>query len=159
MGITSPGGKAYSPFLDHYLNIPNWLTYLIAKSAMGLLKLLGFAAYQHAPNNVRIENGGGVNILWACLGFGVMSFWVAFITAHRAAWKYKLKWCVIGISIIIALNIIRIMMIALAYHFKWKMIMLLDAHQTFNIASYMLLFVLVFWFIVKYKKYEVIQAY
>ena len=154
VGITSLGGKTYSPFLDHYLNVTSWFTWLIAKAALLLLKLTGFTVYQHAPNNVTIAGSRGVTILWACLGFGVMSFWTAFITAHKADWRFKVKWCLAGICIIIALNILRIVLIAVANHYHWLTITSLEPHEAFNIASYLLLFVLLFWFVQHYKQYE-----
>ena len=154
IGITSPGGKTYSPLLDHYFNVPRWLTWLIAKSSMAMLQLSGFTVYQFAPNNVTIMGSRGVTIIWACLGFGVMSFWTAFVTAHKATWKFKLKWCLSGIIIIIALNITRITLIALANHYHWLAITSLEPHATFNVASYILLFLLVVWFITRYKHYQ-----
>ena len=154
IGITSPGGKAYSPFLDQYLNVTSWLTWFIARSGMALLKLAGFTVYQRAPNNVTITGSRGVTILWACLGFGVMSFWTAFVTAHKASWQYKLKWCITGLSIIIVLNIVRITLIAVANHYHWLAITQLEPHATFNIVSYIILFILIGWFVWCYKQHE-----
>ena len=154
VGITSPGGKVYSPFLDNYLNVTSWLTGFIAKSCLALLKLAGFQVFQRAPNNVTITGSRGVTILWACLGFGVMSFWTAFVTAHKATWKYKLQWCTGGISIIIALNIIRITLIALGNHYHWITFTALEPHATFNIVSYIILLMLMGWFAWQYKRHE-----
>lgn len=158
VGITSPGGKTYLPFLDHYFNLTEWLTWLIAKTALFILKLCGFAVYQRAPNNITIIGSRGVTILWACLGFGVMSFWTAFVVAHRAAWQFKFSWCLKGIVFITILNITRIILIAVANHYHWEHITSLEPHQTFNIASYILLFVLMAWFIRRYKQYEMEKA-
>lgn len=154
VGITSPGGKIYSPFLDHYLNVTSWFTWLIAKISLLSLKLAGFAVYQQAPNNVTIAGSRGVTILWACLGFGVMSFWTAFVTAHKAAWQFKLKWCVAGIGIITVLNIVRIVLIAVANHYHWVEVTSLEPHETFNMGSYIILFGLIGWFVWRYKRYE-----
>ena len=147
----------YFPLLDHYFNVINWFTWLIAKAAVALLQLFGFNTYQRAPNNVTIVHSRGVTILWACLGFGVMSFWTAFVTAHKAAWQFKLKWSVAGAGIITALNIIRIALIAVANHYHWLIITSMEPHEAFNIVSYILLFGLLFWFIKKYKQYELIN--
>src|SRR4051812_48668848 len=157
IAITSPGGKVYSPLLDNYFNIPRWLTFLISKSSLGLLKLAGFTVYQRAPNNVTITGSRGVTIIWACLGFGVMSFWTAFVTAHKARRQYKLNWCLAGNLIIIALNIIRITLIALANHYHWLAITSIEPHAAFNIASYILLIILVAWFILRYRQHEKAQ--
>ena len=154
IGITSPGGKVYSAFLDNYLNAPRWLTWLISQSSLGILKLAGFNVYQRAPNNVTIIGSRGVSIIWACLGFGVMSFWTAFITSHKGRWQYKLKWCLGGIIIIIALNILRITLIALGNHYHWEAFNALEPHSAFTIASYVVLFLLVVWFMHRYRRME-----
>ncbi len=152
VGIVSPGGKGYSPFLDQYANIPDWATYFISKSAKGILTLLGYEVFQRRPDNITIAGSKGVTILWACLGFGVMSCWVAFVTAHKAAATFKGKWVAIGLSLITLLNIVRIAMIALANHHHWTAFQALDPHQTFNIASYVLILGLMGWFVVRYKQ-------
>jgi exosortase/archaeosortase family protein len=154
VGLTSPGGKTYSYFLDHYLNVPAWLTCLIAKISFLILKLIGFAVYQRTPNNVTISGSSGVTILWACLGFAVMSFWTAFVVAHKASRQFRIKWCIIGNVLITVLNITRIVLIALANYYHWKMITSLEPHTTFNIASYILLFALTGWFILYCEQHQ-----
>ncbi len=152
IGILSPGGKAYSPFLEHYVNVPAGFTYFICKCAIGLLKLGGYSVYQKAANNVTIHGSRGINIIWACLGFGVLSFWTAFITAHRATGKFKLKWIVIGIVLITGINIIRIALIALGLHHNWKAFNAIEPHFAFNVVTYIAIFILTAWFIARYKK-------
>lgn len=154
VGITSPDGKIYSYFLDHYLNIPAWLTWLIAKISFFILKLAGFAVYQRTPNNITINGSGGVTILWACLGFAVMSFWIAFVVALKASWQFRFKWCITGNVLITVLNITRIVLIALANYYHWNMITSLEPHTTFNIASYILLFALIGWFILHFEQHQ-----
>ena len=152
IGILSPGGKAYSPFLQQYANVPAWFTYFICKCAKGLLQVMGYSVYQKALNNITIRGSRGINIIWACLGFGVMSFWTAFITAHTATWKYRLKWIMIGIFLITGINIIRIALIALGFHYNWKAFNAIEPHFAFNVVSYIAIFILTGWFIIKYKK-------
>lgn len=152
IGILSPGGKAYSPFLQHYLNFPAWLTYFICKCAKGLLQLMGYSVYQKALNNVTIMGSRGINIIWACLGLGVMSFWTAFVTAHTASFQYKLKWITFGILLITGINILRIASIALGFYYNWKAFNAIEPHFAFNVVSYIAISVLTIWFVVKYKK-------
>lgn len=152
IGIISPGGRGYSPFLDHYLNVPAWLTYVICTSAKTLLQVLGYDAYQKAPNNVSIHGARGVNIIWACIGYGVMSFWVAFVAAHKAGWKYKTKWIATGVLSIVAINIIRIASIPLAFYYHWKRYTDIEMHFLFNVVSYIFISALVLLFINRYNK-------
>lgn len=154
IGIISPGGKTYIPFLEQYVNFPAWLTYFICKCAKGLLQFCGYHVYQKKLNNVTISGSRGVNIIWACLGFRVISFWAAFIAAHTAGWKYKLKWILLGVVLITGINILRIVFIALGLYYNWKAFNAIEPHFAFNIVSYIAIFGLMFWFIARYRKYE-----
>lgn len=152
VGVVSPGGKAYSPFLDHYANFPAALSYFISKSAKSGLQLAGYDVYQKAPNNVTIRGSHGVTIIWACLGFGVMSFWLAFVWAHRAKLGYKIKWAAAGVCLITAINIIRIDSIALANYYRWKTYQFIEPHFAFTVVSYIAIFLLTVYFIRNYRK-------
>ncbi len=153
VGIVSPGGRYHSSFLENYLNIPAWVTYFISTSAKAILQVLGYDVFQYRPDNVTIRGSHGVTILWACLGFGVLSFWVAFVTAHRAGWKFLFKWSAWGIALITGLNIIRIALIALASFHHWEAFLKMDAHRSFNIVTYIAIFGLMWWFVEVYRKY------
>ncbi len=155
IGIVSPGGKAYSSFLDNNANFPAWVTYFICQCSKVLLQLAGFDVYQKALNNITIRGSRGINIIWACLGFGVISFWTAFVMAHRASWKYKSIWALIGVVSITVLNIIRITSIALGNYYNWKAYIEIEPHFAFNVASYVVIFGLMFWFIRKYNEYDI----
>lgn len=153
IGVVSPGGKWYIPFLDRYANVPAWLTYFISSSAKGLLQLAGYNVYQKAPNNVTIQGSRGVTIIWACLGLGVMSCWTAFVVAHKAAAPYKVKWILSGCAFIIVLNIIRIASIALGNHYGWSIYTSIEPHLLFTAISYISIAVFGVVFVYRYNKY------
>ena len=152
IGIVSPGGKTYSSFLDKYANFPAWLTYFICQCAKGLLQVLGYEVFQKSANTIAIRGSRGVNIIWACLGFGVISFWAAFVVAHKAAIGYKLKWLLTGAAFITLLNIIRIASIALANHYRWKDYQSVEPHFLFNVVSYIAIIALAVLFAYRYQK-------
>lgn len=153
-GVTGIGGKIYSPFLDAHLNIIKWLTRFLTGAARFFLEALQYTVYQKNYSSLRIGHTAGVNVNPSCLGWGVMSFWVAFIFANSGDWKHKLKWMVIGIASICILNITRIILITLAIHLRWRTITSLDHHQAFNIFAYGCIFILMFWYTKVQKKYE-----
>lgn len=153
-GITGAGGKIYSPFLDHHVNIIRWFTGFLTGAARFILEALHYPVYQKDYHSLRIGYAGGVNVNPSCLGWGVMSFWVAFVYANPGAWKHKLRWIMIGIASVCILNITRIVLIVLAIHWRWHTITALDHHQTFNIFSYGCIFILIYWYIRFQKKYE-----
>ncbi len=150
-GVTGSGGKLYSPFLAEHFNFLNAFTSFLTNSAKLLLHTLGYETQQRVYNSLRIGSSRGVIVNHSCLGWGVMSFWFAFVYANNGQWKYKFKWILVGIFLIIFLNILRISLIALANHKGWNIITGLDHHQTFNIASYGCIFILMIRYITVHK--------
>ncbi|MDB5248352.1 MAG: hypothetical protein JWQ40_2746 [Segetibacter sp.] len=153
-GITGPGGTFYSSFLDTYLNLVKGLTTFLTSTSKFLLEAFHYTVNQKNYHTIRIDHSNGISVNPSCLGWGVMSFWVAFVFANSGTWKHKFKWMSFGIVSIMILNITRITLIALANHHKWKTITSLDHHQTFNVFSYGCIFLLIYWYISLQKKYE-----
>jgi exosortase/archaeosortase family protein len=113
-----------------------------------------YHTWQRDYQTLRIESSRGVVINPSCLGWGVMSFWAAFVVANKGSWKHKLKWVTIGLASIILLNIFRIAVLAVANHLQWASVTSLDQHLTFNILSYCIIILMVVWFVSIQKKYE-----
>lgn len=153
-GITGKGGKIYSAFLDNHFNIIKGLTGFLTGAAKGVLESLNYTVHQSNYHTLRISYSGGISINPTCLGWAVMSFWVAFVFANNGGWKHKVKWMIAGVASVCILNITRIALIALAAHLRLKTIILLDHHQTFNIFSYGCIFILMYLYIRVQKKYE-----
>jgi len=157
-GITAPGGEMYFSFADTYLNVVRGLTTFLTSAAKGVLEMLQYHTNQRDYQTLRIESSRGVIINPTCLGWGVMSFWVAFVVANKGAWQHKLKWLAIGLGSILLLNIMRVAIIALANHLQWEAITSLDQHLFFNILSYCIIILMVIWFVTVQKKYETRRA-
>lgn len=153
-GITGEGGKIYSPFLDHHFNIVRGFTLFLTGCAKFVLQALHYQVYQPNYHTLRISYSGGISVNPSCLGWGVMSFWVAFVFANYGTWKHQLKWMMIGITSICILNITRIVLIAIANPLHWKTLTALDHHQTFNVFSYGCIFILMYLYTSMQKKYE-----
>lgn len=157
LGITGEGGKIYSPFLDHHLNVIRGFTSFLKASSKYVLEALHYNVYQPDFHTLRIGYSSGINVNPSCLGWGVMSFWVAFVYANNGTGKHKLKWMMLGIVSICILNITRIVLIAVSGHLHWKTITSLDHHQTFNVFSYGCIFILMYLYTRSQKKYEGIE--
>ena len=79
IGITAPGNH-YSEFLDQHLNyIRGFRVFLISVSA-AVMRLFGYEVFT-SDTTLHALNAGGINVVYSCLGFGVMSFFVAFVIA------------------------------------------------------------------------------
>jgi len=156
-GLTGVGGTLYSPFLDNHLNLVRGITRFLTFSARSLLEMLGYDVFQKDYRSLRIDYSRGIVVNPSCLGWAVMSFWVAFVFANNGTWKHRTKWIIVGISSICIVNVTRIALIALANHLHWKTITSLtheNLHDSFNIFSYGCIFILMFIYVRVQKKYE-----
>ncbi|GEO07630.1 hypothetical protein SAE01_01260 [Segetibacter aerophilus] len=144
----------YSPYFESHFNIITSLTRLLTTSANYVLEGVGFETIQKDYHSIKIGYSKGITVNPSCLGWAVMSFWVAFVSANKGSLSYKLKWVLFGLTSVILLNIIRIALIAVANHANWRTITSLDHHQTFNVASYVCIAILIGGYVNVQKKYE-----
>ena len=110
------------------------------------MSVLGYETYLEDAYTIKVVNGASVRLVYSCLGYGVISFWIAFIAANQANIYFKLKWLVIGIFFIIFSNTIRISFLLIANENKWPKVFNIDHHTVYNIINYVLLIILIFIF-------------
>lgn len=143
IGITAPGGY-YSSFLDHHLNYISGLRFVLIQTAEGILNLLGYSTFT-TEFWLRVSGHGGVVVVYSCLGFGVMSFFTAFVIAWPAKLRSKLWFLPLGLVVIQLLNLCRFVLLPL----YWKGSGLrgrIDHHDLFNGIVYaILLGIIYFW--------------
>lgn len=140
--ITVPGPH-YVAFLARYLNYIAWLRSALLSSSAGLLNLLGFAAISN-QYDLLVAGHGTLQVVYSCLGLGVMSFFAAFALAYPKKRKSKIIFLVLGIVGIEFLNVIRFVVLAIFWDKHGGHI--IDHHTIFNIFLYLLIgFVLYFW--------------
>src|SRR5699024_6440173 len=99
------------------------------------------SVYQKSAVNITITGSTGVNVIWGCIGVGVMILWLAFIMAHKAGILYKLKWIIIGIAGIYLFNTLRIMGILLSFKYNWGYLQSFNAHATFDNITYVIIII------------------
>ncbi len=145
IGLTSPGGY-YSPFLDHYFNYVAWLRSSLLYGAKILLSFCGFETWVRNIYNLQMLHGRGVHIGFDCLGYGVMSFWAAFIIANEGSVLKKVKWIVGGLLLIWVINVLRISLLLVAINKHWAMPLGLNHHTWFNIVAYSCIFAMIYTF-------------
>ena len=91
-------------------------------------------------------------MVYACLGYGVMSFWLAFVVANKGSIAKKIKWIFGGWLMIWIINIIRITLLMITINEKSTMPFDLDNHTFFNIGAYIAIFVLIYFYDRSLKK-------
>ena len=150
IGITAPGGY-YNAFIDHYLNFIDWLRTSLLYGTKLLLKAGGIDTYFAGEFVLRKMNGRGIKLVYGCLGYGVMSFWIAFVTASAKSWKNKIKWLAGGLFIIWFINITRMAMLLVATNNNWKLPLGWDHHTWFNVMAYIAILLMMYFFARKRK--------
>lgn len=114
--------------------------------AKGLLALAGYTTYLPDKYHLFMKSGSGVHMVYSCIGYGVMSFWGAFIIANQGSWKKKLVWLAGGWFAIWCINVVRISLLVLAINKSWQMPLGFDHHTWFTIAAYILIFILIYFY-------------
>ncbi|MBX2935139.1 MAG: archaeosortase/exosortase family protein [Ferruginibacter sp.] len=142
-GLSAPGNH-YSPFVHHYLDYPSALRQSLLKGASFFLGLLGYNTVITDAYHLQMVNGSWVKLVYACLGVGVMCFWLAFVLANKGKFVKKITWLLIGLISIWLVNVLRIMLVLLANNNHTKMPLGLDNHTFFNILAYGAVFILMF---------------
>ncbi len=149
VGLCAPG-KYYSAFADRYLDYISVLRASLLHAAKLVAGLFGYKTYFANEYNLRVVNGSGIIMVYSCLGIGVMSFWTAFVLANKSKVTDTIKWLFGGLALFWFINVLRITLLLIAHNRKWP-IPLFDHHTWFNMAAYVLIFVLI-WFYDKQHK-------
>ncbi|OOQ58091.1 hypothetical protein BC343_10560 [Mucilaginibacter pedocola] len=136
-GLTSPGGN-YSEFLDQHFNYITWLRTGLLHTSAFLLNLIGFTAKAGAIQ-LMVVNHGIIELIYTCLGLGVMSFFAAFVITYPKKTKHKLLFLFSGLLCIQALNIVRFMLLALYWNRSLNRI--IDHHTIFNVIIYIIIMI------------------
>lgn len=130
--ITSHGNH-YSPFFDEHLNYIRWFRHLLLHISKTIINWFGYNSISN-DYQLLVAGRGTINIVYSCLGLGVMSFFSAFVIAYPKKFKPKLIFLVAGLISIQVLNVLRFVLLAVLWNRKSGLI--LDHHTVFNIIIY-----------------------
>lgn len=139
IGLGTAGGY-YIPFVHNYLDYISVFRAFLLHSSKGFLHLFGYTAEVINSFSLQLQNGRSVHLVYSCLGYGIISFWLAFVFANRGSFKKKAVWMLTGCMAICCLNILRISLLLLSLNKNWHFPLGLDHHTWFNIASYGFIF-------------------
>ena len=142
IGLTVPGGY-YLYFLDRYLDYPEGLLKSLLWGAQHLLEFLGYKSHLENGDQLFLQTGRGIQLAYDCLGYGVLSFWAAYILANKVSLSKKILWLLGGLIFLWLINISRISIFLIAVSKKWKMPLGIGQHTWFNIISYLFIFLLI----------------
>lgn len=134
-GITSPG-RNYSAFLADHLNYISALRWVLLHSSAFVLNCFGFATIVN-NYDLLVAGHGMIQLVYSCLGLGVLSFFLAFVISYPKPLKPKIIFIVAGVLGIEILNVIRFVLLALFWNKQNNSI--IDHHTIFNVIIYIII--------------------
>lgn len=150
IGLSTPE-NSYNAFVAYYLNFVDPLRLSLLAGTKGFLSILGFTTFFADKFTLKLSTGEGVRMVYSCIGYGVMSFWAAFIIANKGSWKKKAGWVIGGLIAVWLINVLRLSLLLLADQKDWT-IPLWDHHTWFNIVAYTCIFGLIYFYDRSLKK-------
>ena len=151
IGLSAKEGH-YSSFVSKYLDYISWLRETLLYSSKFVLQLFGVQTYLASKYNLKMVNGRGIMLVYECVGYGVMSFWTAFLVASEGNFKKKFLWWVVGIFFFYLLNVGRLCLLLVATNKNWPIPFGWDHHTWFNVIAYIAILISIYLF---YKKTEI----
>lgn len=146
IGLAAPGG-AYVPFVAKYLDYVSLIKISLMKGASVVASIYGYSTIEEPGYVLRVKGGMEILIARDCVGFGVMSFWAAYVIATvMQNIKQKLFWLIAGLFILWLINVIRIGLFLVARNRGWDMPLALDHHTWFTIFAYGAIFLMIYIF-------------
>ncbi len=145
IGLSYKEGK-YSSFIHHYFDYVSWIKITLMHGAKIIAKLFGYTTIYEPNFLIRVVNKRGVIISQGCVGYGIMSFWSAFILSNKSEILKKIMWLVSGLILIWVINVVRIGLFLVSINKGWKMPLGIDHHTWFNIFAYTGVFTLIYFY-------------
>jgi exosortase/archaeosortase family protein len=136
IGLSSPG-NFYLPFVQHHLDFISVLRNFILKGAQLLLFIFHIQS-SVGRYTLQVLNGHVVRMVYSCIGYGLLSFWWAFILSISLKIKQKIILIVLGSLFILFCNIIRISLLAYS-NCIINLHLNIEQHTAYNLIIYTLL--------------------
>ena len=145
IGFVAPGGY-YSEFAAKHLDYISAIKTSLLFGTKTLLSFFDIQTVEFKNHVIRFVNGKGVRIAYDCVGYGVYSFWIAFVVANKSSFTRKLIWIIIGLFLLWSVNVIRISLFLVSVNKNWKMPLGINHHDWFTIVAYAVIFLMIFAF-------------
>ena len=136
IGITAKGG-AYVPFLAEHLNYIEWWRTLSIDITAKVLRAMDYTVYTNATQ-LKVIGKSGFTLVYECLGYGIMSVFIAFCLSFPKPFKHRIFFMLGGLLLIQTLNILRFVLLSLFWR-KNETFLSLDHHTLFNGTLYLIL--------------------
>ncbi|HEY9003252.1 MAG TPA: hypothetical protein VIM89_17975 [Mucilaginibacter sp.] len=148
-------GKHYNSFIDQHLNYIRGLRHILLATTKFIINSFGFSCLTN-DYQLMVAGHGIIDVIYSCLGLGVMSFFAAFVIAYPKKLRAKLIFLLTGLICIQILNVFRFVLLAVLWNKKSKLI--LDHHIIFNIIIYIIITITLYFWVKRDDKQPVAGA-
>ena len=145
IGLAAPGGT-HSPFVEKYFDYVSWIKQSLIWAVKNVMHWSGYTTYTRPDYIIGTTQGPSIKIAMDCVGYGVYSFWAAYVIANDGSWIKKTLWVVLGLLLLWIINAGRISLFMLALQKNKPMPFGIDHHTWFNIIAYIAIFGMIFLF-------------
>ena len=153
IGLSTPDNY-YSPFVANYLDYVSLLRSSFLFACKGLMSVLNYQTTITNKYTLYINHANGIRMVYTCLAYGIMSFWVAFVIANKDTFKRKIIWIFAGLLMVWCINVLRLTLVLVAMYKHWPMPLGFDHHTWFNIVAYGFIFLLIYFYDRSTTKYS-----
>jgi exosortase/archaeosortase family protein len=144
IGLAAPGGMHFS-FIEKYFNYVSWLRMSLLHGSKFFLSLFGHYAHLEPDFTLRLNGGKHIIIAFDCAGYGVLSFWLAYIlSAPIPNVSQRIYWLIIGGFLLWFVNCLRISLYLLSRNGIAGIPFKMEHHLFYNIVSYLFIGLLIF---------------
>lgn len=151
IGLAAPGGW-YSPFVAKYLDYVSWIKHSLIWATGFILSVFNISTQKEPGFIISFTGGRGVIVAMSCVGYGVYSFWIAFVAANKGKFLKKFLWIFFGVLALWFINVLRITLFLTSINKGWPMPFGIDHHTWFNIFAYLLIFLMIWWYDKSFSK-------
>ncbi len=156
IGIAAPGGW-YSPVVAQYLDYVSWLKMSLTDATGFILSFFHIHTETEPGFVIKFTGGRGVIIAMSCVGYGVYSFWIAFVAANKGKILKKSLWIFFGLLALWFINVVRITLVLAAINKGWPMPLGIDHHTWFTIFAYLLIFLMIWLYDRSFSKKKMVS--
>ena len=142
IALSAPEGY-YNEIISYYFDYISWLKNSLLYGAGIVAHLFGYTTVFGPNFLIRVINGKGVIIAMSCVGYGVMSFWCAYILVSNNSKINLLLWLVGGLFLLWFINVCRIGLFLVSINKGWDMPLGINHHTWFNIFAYAAIFTMI----------------
>lgn len=142
IGVTSKGNM-YWAFAAESLNFVALFRRSLLFSAKEVCSLFGYETAFIGEFTLRVGNRA-IRLVYSCLGFGVMSFYAAYVLAWPSG-SFLQKWVPLfsGLAFIVFLNVMRLALLPIIHiEYPSTRKFPIDHHDIFNVILYLVIAVM-----------------